>query len=67
MELILDVSNDLVSDGLGDGLVDEALVLLTTHREEHQALIEYWALEGESLDDCFALTPAIRNIRHGVA
>ena len=65
MLLALDVSNDLLSSGVGpaDGSIAAVLAALSRDRHQHRDLIEYWALEGEPLEDCFALTPAVRKIK----
>lgn len=62
MELVLDVSNDLISKG-SNRTVDKALDVLSLNRNNHLELIEYWSQDGESLEDCFALTPKIRAIK----
>lgn len=65
MLLALDVSNDLLSSGVGpaDGSIAAVLAALSRDRHQHRDLIEYWALDGEPLEDCFALTPAVRKIK----
>ncbi|AWH21213.1 hypothetical protein [Stenotrophomonas sp. ZAC14D2_NAIMI4_6] len=65
MTLALDVSNDLLGAGArpDDRSIAAVLAALSQDRHEHHALIEYWALEGEPFDDCFALTPEVRKIK----
>lgn len=64
MELMLDISNDILSqnNGIHDDLVTAVLKLLLDNHKKHSSLIEYWSLDGEPLDDCFTITPQIRNI-----
>ncbi|MBH1656731.1 hypothetical protein [Stenotrophomonas maltophilia] len=65
MILALDVSNDLLSSGANpqDHSIAAVLDALAAGLLEHLDLIEYWALEGEPLEDCFALTPEVRRIK----
>lgn len=64
MTLALDVSNDLLSSGVSDGdeVIVSVLKALFDNRKEHQELIEHWMLEGEPLEDCFALTCHVRRV-----
>ncbi|MFK3772784.1 hypothetical protein [Pseudomonas sp. NPDC089406] len=65
MTLALDVCNDLVS--AGGSPADEPLVrVLSALFDDALAngdLIAYWAMEGEVLEECFALTPEIRRLK----
>ncbi|QXH45335.1 hypothetical protein KSS93_21005 [Pseudomonas xanthosomatis] len=62
MTLALDICNDLLSSGTSHA--DETLVkvlnALFDNAQVHSELIAHWALEGEPLEDCFALTPEVR-------
>ena len=62
MELILDIANDLLQDGKSSFSTywGKILLLLNNDKSIHKELIDYWALEGEDLDNTFALTPYIR-------
>lgn len=64
MRLILDITNDLLSYGVSDTDTDiiNALKLLSDNYMSHLELIRYWSLDNEPLEDCFILTPKIRNI-----
>ncbi|KAF0866041.1 hypothetical protein [Pseudomonas sp. LD120] len=68
MTLMLDVSNDLLTQGVdvSDELIVSVLNLLLKNHHCHFMLIDYWSLEGEPLEDCFALTPAVRNIKNQI-
>ena len=69
MILALDVCNDLLSSGLSsnDAVIQSVLSALLDHYKEYVDLVDYWAVDGEPLRDCFALTPLIRELRlkHG--
>lgn len=68
MTLMLDVSNDFLTQGtdVGEELIVGVLNFLLKNHHCHLKLIDYWSLEGESLEDCFALTPAVRNIKNQI-
>lgn len=68
MQLILDVTNDLLSMGMDadDEVIVKALSLLSKNHQRHIQLIEYWALDGEELEDCFALTDKVRGIKNNL-
>ncbi|MCP4200815.1 MAG: hypothetical protein GY769_02625 [bacterium] len=61
MQLIMDVANDLLdNEELPEELWEDIVELLNNRRTLHSDLIEHWVLEGETLDDAFALTPYVR-------
>lgn len=64
MQLILDITNDLLSYGVSDTdiVIINALKLLSDNYISHLELIRYWSLDNEPLEDCFILTPRIRGI-----
>lgn len=64
MALMLDIANDLLSEGVsGNNMVIlNVLKLLSDNYNSHLSLIKHWSLDDEPLDDCFALTPKIRGI-----
>lgn len=68
MTLILDVANDLVQHAGQENnkAVANALDLLCVYSQDHLKLIDYWALDGEPLEDCFALTPQVRELKKKV-
>ncbi|WNY83037.1 hypothetical protein NNQ28_01065 [Cronobacter dublinensis] len=65
MSLSLDVSNDLLSSGVNpnDVIIVKVLNILFENREKHIELIEYWSLDDEPIEDCFALTNQIRQLK----
>lgn len=65
MILSLDVINDLLSFGLSpsDEIITKALNILFDNYKEYIDLISYWSLDGEPIEDCFALTPEIRKLK----
>jgi len=65
MTLMLDVSNDLIAQGtdVSDELITSVLDILIKNYNHHITLIDYWSSDEEPLEDCFALTPEIRNIK----
>lgn len=68
MTLALDISNDLLSEGLppSDGVIIKVLNALFDNHQDHMDLINYWALDDESLEDCFALTLEIRKLKRSL-
>lgn len=66
MQLILDVTDDCLNMGMdaNDDVIVKALGLLSNNHQKHFQLIEYWALDGEPLEDCFALTDKVREIKN---
>jgi len=64
MQLILDITNDLLSYGVPDtdSVIIDALNLLSDNYTSHLELIRYWSLDNEPLEDCFILTPKIRSM-----
>lgn len=64
MSLMLDIANDLIEMDSVTGQEAWAIVrpLLLADHDIHQAQIDYWILDGESLDDGFALTPMMREL-----
>ncbi len=68
MGLVLDVANDLHSAGsLLDSDWARAADELSRAPVLYEALVDYWCVKGEPLDDCFALTPLVRRIREAVS
>lgn len=65
MSLSLDVSNDLLSSGVSpnDVTIVKVLNILFKNHEKHTELIEYWSLDDEPIEDCFALTGHIRQLQ----
>ncbi|WP_336296508.1 hypothetical protein [Cronobacter dublinensis] len=65
MSLSLDVSNDLLSSGVNpnDVIIVKVLNILFENRKKHIELIEYWSLDDEPIEDCFALTNQIRQLK----
>lgn len=68
MQLILDVTNDCLNMGVSanDEVIINALSLLSGNHQRYSELIEYWAQDGDPLEDCFALTEKIREIRNNI-
>ncbi|CAI1043457.1 hypothetical protein HAP32_01126 [Serratia fonticola] len=68
MQLILDVTNDCLSMGMdtNNEVIVKALDLLSNNHQKHFQLIEYWALDGEPLEDCFVLTYKAREIINNI-
>ncbi|HHQ4309012.1 TPA: hypothetical protein ACSP7Y_005077 [Serratia fonticola] len=68
MQLILDVTNDCLSMGMdtNNEIIVKALDLLSNNHQKHFQLIEDWALDGEPLEDCFALTYKAREIKNNI-
>lgn len=61
MSLALDVANDLAGAGeLTDAAWSAIEGALEENLEEYSSHVEYWSVEGEPLEDCFALTPRVR-------
>ncbi|MDC9822086.1 hypothetical protein ABRQ07_17465 [Pectobacterium polonicum] len=65
MTLSLDVTNDLLSNGVNviDITIVKVLNTLSDNYNQHVDLVDYWSLDDEPLDDCFALTPEIRRLK----
>ncbi len=63
LDLMLDVTNDLVENELkvGERAWSALTFILNKERNTYQESIDYWLLEGEPIDNCFALTPFIRD------
>lgn len=66
MELMLDVANDIISQNIDcdDESITNVLNLLLNNHQSHLQLIDYWSLDEEPLEDCFALTQKIREIKN---
>lgn len=64
MSLMLDIINDFLIEKSErqSVLIDKVLKLLLANYQQHRQLIEYWSLDSEPLEDCFELTPKIREI-----
>lgn len=61
VSLVLDIANDLA--GVGQLTSDDWERIsraLHQHRPDYADLLAYWSLEGEPLEDCFAITPLVR-------
>ena len=67
MELMFDVINELLGSDEAVGRQAWASLLdpLRKDRELHSELIDYWALQGEPLEDAFRLTPLVRALSEG--
>ncbi|AFI88495.1 hypothetical protein F6Q07_22910 [Pectobacterium parmentieri] len=65
MTLCLDVTNDLLSTGTSviNATIIKVLNTLIDNYQQHVDLINYWSLDDEPLEDCFALTPEIRKLK----
>ena len=65
MTLCLDVINDLISSGVSPSNEEiiKTLNVLQDNYKNHIDIINYWASEGEPLEDCFALTPEMRMLK----
>ncbi|AYH04256.1 hypothetical protein [Pectobacterium parmentieri] len=65
MTLCLDVTNDLLSAGISviNATIIKVLSALIDNYQQHVDLINYWSLDDEPLEDCFALTPEIRKLK----
>ncbi|ACX86209.1 hypothetical protein [Pectobacterium parmentieri] len=65
MTLCLDVTNDLLSTGTSviNATIIKVLNTLIYNYQQHVDLINYWSLDDEPLEDCFALTPEIRKLK----
>ncbi|WP_260514092.1 hypothetical protein [Serratia fonticola] len=68
MQLILDVTNDCLSMGMdtNNEVIVKALYFLSNNHQKHFQLIEYWALDGEPLENFFALTYKAREIKNNI-
>lgn len=68
MTLSLDVSNDLLSSGVSstDGVIIKVLNVLFENHQNHMDLINYWSLDDEPIEDCFALTSKIRELKNKI-
>jgi len=63
LSLVLDVANDLAGDGeLSTSQWKRVERELLRVPGEHAELVDYWAVPGEPLEDCFAITPLIRRL-----
>ncbi|UOD27432.1 hypothetical protein INH39_18040 [Massilia violaceinigra] len=63
MELMLETANDLANQTGQDVHVDKVIDALARNHRIHWEMIDYWALEDSTLEDAFALTPAIRLLK----
>jgi hypothetical protein len=65
MALALDVVNDLLQQNEESGRAawEMLMPILMDHREIHRDQLEYWALGDSPPEDCFALTPLVRQLR----
>lgn len=65
MTLSLDVSNDLLCSGVSstDEVIMKVLNVLFENHQNHMDLINYWSLDDEPIEDCFALTSKIRELK----
>lgn len=64
MRIILEAYNDYVVLEDEKKLYGEVIrEFLKTDYSIFEEIIEYWVCEGEELDDCFAITPFIRDIK----
>lgn len=63
MELMLDVSDDLIALNPDSKMAARTLEILAANSGSYCELLDYWALDEEPLENCFALTPKIRTIK----
>ncbi len=63
MRLMLDVANDRENESGHNVQVEKVIAALAKNYRFHWELIDYWALEASTLEDAFALTPAIRLLK----
>lgn len=63
MELMLDVADDLENESGHAVQVEKVIAALAKNYRIYWELIDYWALEDSTLEDAFALTPAIRLLK----
>ncbi|MFB0846905.1 hypothetical protein [Paenibacillus oleatilyticus] len=68
MVLIISSLNDALEDGhsIGD-LWNRVSYQLINDIKIHYNTIQYWAVEDEDLEDCFAITPSIRVIAKAIS
>ncbi|PHM35608.1 hypothetical protein Xmau_04489 [Xenorhabdus mauleonii] len=66
MELMLDIANDFLTQNVNcdDESIPNVLNLLSNNYQYHLQLIDYWSLDEELLEDCFTLTPKVREIKN---
>jgi hypothetical protein len=64
LEVILDVVNDLLQEDktVGHHLWARTKTAIQGNSSTHRAQIEYWAANGEALEDTFALAPLAREL-----
>ena len=65
MQLMLDIANDSMANNMDAGKAMWAALrsLLQQDHVLHTDLIEHWALVDEPIEDAFALTPFVRELR----
>ena len=64
MRIILEAYNDYVVLENKEDVYSEIIKeFLNSDYSIYEETIKYWACEGKELEDCFALTPFIRNIK----
>lgn len=67
MRLILESYNDYVGEsGYKDNFSNELRDILQKESTLYHDIIEDWACVGEDWEDCFAITPLIREIRKDI-
>jgi hypothetical protein len=64
IQLALDAANDLLdrSEDAGAAAWQALVPIFSRHPELHRDQLEYWALEGDELEDTFPLTPRVREL-----
>jgi hypothetical protein len=64
IQLILDVVNDLLQQdaSVGQRAWAKTVAVVRNTFANHRAQIEYWAADGEALEDAFVLTPFAREL-----
>ncbi len=63
MELMLETANGLGNGTRNDAYVEKVIATLAKNYRIHWEMIDYWAREDSTLEDAFALTPAIRLLK----
>ena len=65
MVIIISSCNDALEEdeGLDKKLWEKIKCLLIKDRAIHKNTIDYWAIDGLELEDCFYITPLIRSLK----
>lgn len=63
MLVIINSANEAgESEKLNQTLVDRIMSILINDKKIHVNTIKYWSLEGEDIENCFYITPYIREV-----